>query len=136
MRVKTTDLLNIANFRLLQQGKRLVKSATTAWNRSKPRNRRSKQARKHIGKGLFCTKKPLKTEDNTVLPSDDKAYLRPGTTEGFEKTRNVKVPTHSNEVARHLPKYDWPESSMYQTPETHRILNNGQDSKFDKTNSK
>jgi hypothetical protein len=40
-RVKSTDLLNIANFKLLQKGKKLIKSATTVWNRSKPRRQRS-----------------------------------------------------------------------------------------------
>ncbi|KAL9965166.1 hypothetical protein ACROYT_G028929 [Oculina patagonica] len=54
---------------------------------------------------------------------DDKAYLRPGTSEGFEKTRNVKILTLASEGARQLPKYDWPEQMMYQTPSTHRILN-------------
>lgn len=153
-RVKSGDLLNIANFRLLQKGKKLIKSATTAWNRSKPRNKRSHQAKKHIGKSLFCTKKPPKTEDkhnvNThhqrahvrnvqrflfsdktksnrkycfAQSCDDKAYLRPGTSEGFEKTRNVKILTLAREGARQLPKYDWLEKMMYQTPATHRILN-------------
>ena len=56
-RVKSTDLLNIANFKLLQKGKKLIKSATTVWNRSKPRRRRSVQAEKHIGKALFFHKK-------------------------------------------------------------------------------
>lgn len=153
-RVKSADLLNIANFRLLQKGKRLIKSATTSWNRTKPRNKRSRQAKKHIGRGLFCTKKPPKTEDKQNVNThhqrahvknvqrflfsdktkhnrkycfaqscDDKAYLRPGTSEGFEKTRNVKILTLASEGARQLPKYDWPEQMMYQTPSTHRILN-------------
>lgn len=153
-RVKKEDLLNIANYRLVQKGKRLIRSATTIWNRSRPRNMRSQQARKHTGKGLFCTKKPPKTEDISTetthhqrahvknvqrflfssktsnerkfcfaCSSDDKAYLRPGTSEGFEKTRNVRILTLTNEGARQLPKYDWPERMMYQTPATHRILN-------------
>ena len=118
-RVKSGDLLNIANFRPLQKGKKLIKSATTAWNQSKPQNKRSHEAKKHIGKGLFCTKKPPKTEDkhnvNThhqrahvrnvqrflfsdktksnkkycfAQSCDDKAYFRPETLEGFEKTRH------------------------------------------------
>lgn len=153
-RVKKQDLLNTANYRLVQKGKRLIRSATTNWNRSRPRNMWSQQARKHTGKGLFCTKKPPKTEDIYTetahhqrahvknvqrfffsdrssnerkycfaRSSDDKAYLRPGTSEGFEKTRNVRILTLTNEGARQLPKYDWPERMMYQTPATHRILN-------------
>ena len=50
---------------------------------------------------------------------DDKAYLRPGTSEGFEKTRNIRILTLANEGAKQLPKYDWPERMMYQTPATH-----------------
>ena len=54
---------------------------------------------------------------------DDKAYLRPGTSEGFSKTRNSRILTMSTEAkARKLPKYDWPESQMYITPSTHRIF--------------
>ena len=54
---------------------------------------------------------------------DDKAYLRPGTSEGCSKTRNSQILTMSAEAKAHkLPNYDWPESQMYITPSTHRIL--------------
>jgi hypothetical protein len=62
-RVEKRDLLNIANYRLLQKKKKLVKSGTTVYNRCKPRSSRSIQAKRHRGKGLFCTKKPPKAED-------------------------------------------------------------------------
>ena len=48
-RVKRDDLLNIANYHLLQQGKKMIKSATTVYNRAKPKRVRSLQAKKHIG---------------------------------------------------------------------------------------
>ena len=48
-RVKRDDLLSIANYHLLEQGKQMIKSATTVYNRSKPRRMRSKQASRHIG---------------------------------------------------------------------------------------
>ena len=121
--------------------KKLIKSSTTVYNRCKPRSSRSAQAKRHRGKGLFCTKKPLKVEDddneNThyqrthvknvklaffrkefkdnsqmcfMRSIDDKAYLRPGTSEGFLNTRNEKILTLTDvEKARKLPKYDWPE---------------------------
>ena len=55
--------------------------------------------------------------------TDDKAYVRPGTSEDFEKTRNKRILTPSaNERARKLPKYDWPEKKAYVTPYIHRIL--------------
>ena len=63
-RVKSRDLVNIANYRLLKAGKRLINSATTLYNRCKPRNLRSVQASRHIGKALMCFKKPPKAEDN------------------------------------------------------------------------
>jgi len=62
-RVKKRDLMSIANYKLLQKGKKMIKSATTSWNRSCPRNIRSRQAKLHIGKSLFCTKRPPKAED-------------------------------------------------------------------------
>ena len=54
---------------------------------------------------------------------DDKAYLRPGTSEGFSSVRNGRILTPSAESKmKKLPNYDWPVSSVYQTPSTHRIL--------------
>ena len=62
-------------------------------------------------------------ELNFMRLIDDKAYLRPGTFEGFSKTRNSRILTMSTEAkARKLPKYDWPESQMHITPSTHRIF--------------
>ena len=61
----------------------------------------------------------LEENDNT----DDKAYIRPGTSEGFDKTRNIRILTLSDEAtARKLPKYDWPEKLVYVTPGSHRIF--------------
>ena len=154
-RVKKSDLLDIANYKLLQRGKQAIRSANTVYNRSRPRNIRSLQARRHCGKGLFCFKKPPKAEDNDnenthfqrghikniklsffsnnvdtqthnccfMRSTDDKAYLRPGTSEGFEKSRNVRILTLTDvNRARALPKYDWPEKPVYITPAAHRIF--------------
>ena len=153
-RVKKRDLLNIANYRLASKNKKLIESATTVYNRCKPKSSRSVQAKRHKGKGLFCTKKPPKAEDidneNTHYQRahvkniksaffgkdvaanshlcfmrciDDKAYLRPGTSEGFQNTRNQKILTLTDVAkAKQLPKYDWPEKLVYQTPGSHRIF--------------
>ena len=153
-KVKSRDLLTIANHWLEQEGRRLIKSATTVYNRCRPKNARSVQAPRHIGKGLMCFKKPTKAEDcdneNThyqrahvknikmamfseeageaklfsLLHSiDDKAYLRPGTSEGFSSARNLKILTVTDaDKARKLPKYDWPEKLVYQTPGSHRVM--------------
>ena len=60
----------------------------------------------------------------SVLRSkDDKAYVRPGTSEGFEKVRNLKTLQLSDlEQASKLLKYDWPEKLMYVTPGSQRIM--------------
>ena len=146
-RVKKADLLNIANYKLMSRNKKLIKSCTTVYNRARPKNARSIQAKQHKGKGLFCTKKPLKAEDidneNThyqrahvknikmafyskkaehssnlcfMQSIDDRAYLRPRTSEGFMNARNQRIFT-VNDVnrARQLPKYDRPQRLVYQT---------------------
>ena len=54
---------------------------------------------------------------------DDKACLRPCTSEGFSSARNQKILTVSDaDKARKLPKYDWPEKLVYQTPGSHRVM--------------
>ena len=54
---------------------------------------------------------------------DDKAYLRPGTSEDFQHTQNQRILTSSDtQKARELPNYDWPEKLVYQTPGAHRIF--------------
>ena len=153
-RIKRKDLKNIINYNLQKRGKKLIKSATTAYNRTKPKNIRSKQAKLHLGKGLICCKKPPKSEDcdneNThyqrahvkyvkttfygkvneenrdwcfMSSQDDKAYIRPGTSEGFSNTKRGKIFTLTDEErSRKLPKYDWPEKLVFQTPASHRIF--------------
>ena len=106
-RKKKGHFLSLVNYNLLQRGKKLIRSATTVYNRSRPNNIRSKAAKQHRGKWLFCCKKPPKAEDSSVETThhhivtshvknaklevtmesdegslicimDDKAYLRPG----------------------------------------------------------
>lgn len=93
----------------------MIRSATTVYNRSKPNNVRANAAKQHLGKWLFCCKKPSKTEDDSVETThhqrahvrdakmelaiqspksglvcsmDDKAYLCPGT-DGMFPNKNV-----------------------------------------------
>ena len=55
--------------------------------------------------------------------TDCKAYLRPATSEGFEKSRNVRILTFTDvNRARELPKYDWAEKLVDITPASHRIF--------------
>ena len=65
--VKKKNFLNIVNVSRANRGLPTIKSATTAWNRSRPKNMRSLQAKNHIGLGLFCCKKPPKAEDQDNL---------------------------------------------------------------------
>ena len=56
-RVKTRDLKDSLNYLRSSKGKPLIRSVTTIYNRSRPKNIRALQAkRRHIGKGLFCLK--------------------------------------------------------------------------------
>ena len=144
-RVKSRDLLNIANYRLLKSGKRMIKSATTVYIRCKPKNGRSLQAKKHIGKGLMCFKKPPKAEDkdneNTHYQrahvknvkmalfsesagmSKDYSIIHRMGDEAFGGTRKWKILAVAEvDKARKLPKYEWPQQLVYQTPASHRIM--------------
>ena len=64
-RVKKKDLLKLVNHSRADRGLGQIRSATTAYNRARPKNVRSVQARQHQGLGLFCCKKPPKAEDNS-----------------------------------------------------------------------
>ena len=62
-RVKKRDMVRIVNHNRIQRNLKPIRSETAVFNRSMPKNKRSKQAKNHIGMGLFCCKKPPKTED-------------------------------------------------------------------------
>ena len=63
-RVKKSDFLKLANYNRISRGLKPIKSATTVYNRGRPKNQRSIQAKHHLGLGLFCMKKPPKAEGN------------------------------------------------------------------------
>lgn len=119
--------------------------------RARPTNKRSQQAKRHIGKGLWCSKKPPKTEDHgnecthhqwkhvklakedffsatngdasLCISMDDKAYLRPETSEGAKSARQQTILQPSDEtLARALPVHDYPEASVYITPSAFRLI--------------
>ena len=150
-RVKCRDLLNITNYRRFKQGKRLLKSVSSITTRAGATNKRSRQAKRHLGKGLWCSKKPPKTEDrgnecthhqrkqvqlakeeffsgdnangSLCISMDDKAYLRPETSEGAKGARQQTVLQPSDETrARSLPVHDFPEASVYITPSAFRFI--------------
>ena len=78
---------------------------------------------KNVKLALFSEASNNPKELSVIHSMDDKAFLRPGTGEGFAGVRNKKNLTLSDvEKARKLPKYDWPEKLVYQTPTSHRVM--------------
>lgn len=76
-RVKKRDFLKLANYSRISRGLKPIKSATTVFNRARPRNKRSIQANKHLGLGLFCAKKPPKMKDNeNILTHHQRAFKK------------------------------------------------------------
>ena len=63
-RVKACDLLGVANYYLKEKGKSEIKSHVTVFNRARPKRLGTGQDKRHIGLGLFCTKKPPKTDNS------------------------------------------------------------------------
>ena len=158
-RVEKRDLLNIANDKLPQLGRRLVKSTATTTVQDQgtydPCKQnvtweagysvlRSLQRQKMLPMKIHITKSShthhqrahVKNIKMSVFSSHaqntrhlcliesmhDKAFIRPGTSEGLEKTRNTRILTLTDvEKAGKLPKYDWPVKEVYQTPASHRI---------------
>ncbi|CAH3131899.1 unnamed protein product, partial [Pocillopora meandrina] len=149
--VKKCHFLSLANYNLYRRGKKLIKSATTVLNRSRPKNINSRAAKAHCGKSLFCSKKPPKTETELGLAThhqrahirnckfdmfkeenrarslmisfDDKAYIRPGSDVG---ARNVKkgviYDVSDPSKQKALPQHDFTEAKVHQTPSSFRFL--------------
>ena len=120
-RVKFDDLLSLANYSLAKRGKKLLRSASTVYLRSRPKQLNTIEGRRHVGKWLFCTKKPPKAESHSnetthhqrahiklnridvfqqesefkelgvEISFDDNAYLRPGTDVGFRETKSGSI---------------------------------------------
>lgn len=121
-RVKVADLPLIANHFLSQKGKRLVRSKTTVWNRSEPRRKNSRQAKLHLGKGYFCTRKPPKTESSeNESTHHQRAHVN-----------NVKMFFFSNKMARNR-KYCFCRSiddKAYIRPGTCEAMNNARNQRI------
>ena len=79
---------------------------------------------------LFSNKKflpeirDIEGNSNILFKSkDDAHYVAPGTKEGFDRARQKKIYCPQDKEKRHgIPKYDFPDSTLYQTPGSHRIL--------------
>ena len=142
---KEERAINIANLRLLQKGKAPLKSVSTAFNRSGPRSLRALQAKRHIGKGLFCLKKPPKVED---CSNENTHYIpkrghvnninmsffspkKPGESK-LCYTRSVDDKAYTRPIWKFSlqrtfnikkdSRYEWSEKLVYITPGSHRIF--------------
>ncbi len=120
-RMKYDDLLHLVNQFQESNNKDCIKSSSTIQLLSKPKNKRSRQAKKHHGRALFCTRKPPKSgcqeNENThhqrshvkplreemfsvsdetasksvLISMDDKAHLKPGSDIGAKGARNQVI---------------------------------------------
>ena len=143
-RVKVKNLLGLLNQHHMERNLPLLKSTSALYHRSRPKYIKSRQAKRHIGLGLFCCKKSPKSEDKSTILThfcraskkltssklchedsnlvlyrsfDDKAYLCPGTKTGMDSVRKQKILTTVNEeLARKFKKYDFPNSMLSCTP--------------------
>jgi hypothetical protein len=123
----------IVHFKLAHQLCFYVCLYWSSYNRSRPKNKRSFQAKKHLGLGLFCCKKPPKAEDNSGIltkkniirslnaaPLDpnftlyrsygDKAYLCPGTGTGMMSARSQKVYPLTLHLQESYPNMTFPKA--------------------------
>ena len=99
-------------------------------NTSNENTHYARKYRSNIEKSLFSKLKFLPEIRDIVSSSkvlfkskDDAHYVAPGTKEGFDRARQKKIYCPRDTEKRHgQPKYDFPDSTLYQTPGSHRIL--------------
>ena len=90
----------------------------------------ARKFRSNVEKSLFSRSKFLTEirdiESNVKVlfkSKDDAHYVAPGTKGGFDRARQKKIFCPQDKEKRHgLPKYDFPDNTLYQTPGSHRIL--------------
>jgi len=72
---------------------------------------------------LFSAASASSKDISVIHSMGYKAYLRPGISEGFAGVRSQKILTLSDvQKARNLPKHNWPQKVVYQTPASHRVM--------------
>ena len=90
----------------------------------------ARKFRSNVERSLFSQEKFLQeirdiNSNSKVLfkSKDDAHYVAPGTKAGFDRARQKKIfcPQDKHQV-HGLPKYDFPDSTLYQTPGSHRLL--------------
>ena len=90
----------------------------------------ARKFRSNVERSLFSQEKflpeirDINSNSNVLFKSkDDAHYVAPGTKAGFDRARQKKIfcPQDKHQV-HGLPKYDFPDSTLYQTPGSHRLL--------------
>lgn len=152
-RIQAKELRRIANTHLKSKGLPLIKSLETVRSWGKPRNKRSKQAKQHRGKGLWkCKRSEKKRSEQHVnihynrahvknytrllfknsspfkrfavrRAIDDKAYLRCGTSEGFSRPLHTPVQLSGENLQFRLPSSDYPQECGYVSPGVILLVN-------------
>ena len=152
-RIQSKELRRIANQHLKSKGLPLIKSKETVRSWGKPRNKRSRQAKQHRGKGLWKRKRAEKKRSDIHINShynrahvknytrlifqngspykefsvrraiDDKAYLRCGTSEGFSRPIHTPVQLSAENLQFRLPSSDYPQECGYVSPGVILLVN-------------
>jgi hypothetical protein len=152
-RIQGRELRRIANDYLKAKGLPLVKSKETVRSWGKPRNKRSRQASQHRGKGLWKAKRSEKKGSNVHVnvhhnqahlknytrlifkdgspyrkfavrrAIDDKAYLRCGTSEGFSRPIHTPIQISAENLQFKLQGSDYPQDCGYVSPGVILLVN-------------
>ena len=162
-RIQGRELSRIANAHLKSKGLPLIKSLETVRSWGKPKNKRSRQAQQHRGRGLWKSKRAEKeradrhvnihfnrahVKNYTRLifkknspykrfsvrrAMDDKAYLRCGTSEGFGRPTNTPVQLSGENLQFKLPSSDYPQECGYVSPGVILLVNKMKEVEYNET---
>ena len=152
-RIQGRELRRIANDYLKAKGLPLIRSKETVRSWGKPRNKRSRQASQHRGKGLWKARRSEKKGSNVHVnvhynrahlknytrlifkhgspyrkfavrrALDDKAYLRCGTSEGFSRPIHTPIQISAENLQFKLPGSDYPQDCGYVSPGVILLVN-------------
>lgn len=147
--VRKRDFLSVANWIRYNKGKTLIKSCSTDYRRGNIRSLQAKEHRGKAL--FCCRKPPKTLTEHSELThhqrawkrnwfldmggkektehykfifhiaQDDKAYIRPTTSIGLEKSRSQRV-FQSTQNPKELPMHDFADNKSFITPSSQRII--------------
>ena len=97
--VKVDDLKDLEHYILKDSGKQ-IHSPVTAWNLSKPRNKRGIQAKRQRGSELFDTQEPYKADENHNENTHHRRAFKSMSKENFFHKNQVKKKIQFYEIDR------------------------------------